>query len=269
MIPSIVYEKHDLQNIFKATSPIVDITVSRGRDVTILNKDLEEGLYLFRYHEEDKVYKGVPTYTSHLAGVKLKALAQGQTIIAPVRKAYRKIIKATDIDKSILDSLFGREVDLEELKGFTFEVKAQEPTKVTTKRTDITSIEIENQFRSGAAYRSGGPNEGAFELVQSMDGTVEDVFLAYVFEINRQQLALIDVGELWDTRSISFDDLLDILSHDRMPRTSVREWAQNIGTLTPEQRKEISNNHATMTRTKAFDDIMKKNNPNFDSNKED
>ena len=47
-----------------------------------------------------------------------------------------------------------------------------------------------------------------------------------------------------------------------------RQWAQNVGALTPEQKQEISDNHATFQRTKAFDDIMKQNNPNFDSNKE-
>ena len=146
MIPSIVYSSRDLQTDFNINEPTVRITVSRGREVVIRNDNLNEGLYLFKYHEEDKVYKGVPTYTANLAAIKLKALSQGQTIIAPVTKAYRKIIKASDLDQSILDSLFNREVDLDELKGFTFEVKAQEPAKVTTKRTDITSIEIENQL---------------------------------------------------------------------------------------------------------------------------
>ncbi len=67
--------------------------------------------------------KEIPTYTANLAAIKLKALARGQSIIAPVSKTYRKIIKASDLDKSILDCLFNREVDLDELKGFTFEVK--------------------------------------------------------------------------------------------------------------------------------------------------
>lgn len=267
MIPSIVYSSRDLQTDFNINEPTVRITVSRGREVVIRNDNLNEGLYLFKYHEEDKVYKGVPTYTANLAAIKLKALSQGQTIIAPVTKAYRKIIKASDLDQSILDSLFNREVELDELKGFTFEVRAQAPAQVTTKRNDITSIEIENQFRSGAAYRRGTPGED-YDVVQSMDGTNEDVFLAYIFKDGSQWLVLIDIGELWDSRRISFDDLLDILSHDKAPRMNERQWAQNVGALTPEQKQEISDNHATFQRTKAFDDIMKQNNPNFDSNKE-
>ena len=268
MIPSIVYSSRDLQTDFNIKEPTVRLTVSRGREVVIRNDKLTEGLYLFKYHEEDKVYKGVPTYTANLAAIKLKALSQGQTIIAPVRKAYRKIIKASDLDQSILDSLFNREVDLDELKGFTFEVKAQEPAKVTTKRTDITSIEIENQFRSGAAYRRGnsGKDDG---LVQSMDGTNEDVFLSYIFKDGDKWLVMIDIGELWDTRRISFEDLLDILSHNKSPRIDERQWAQDVGALTPEQKQEISDSYDTIQRTKAFDDIMKQNNPNFDSNKED
>lgn len=267
MIPSIVYSSRDLQTDFNINEPTVRITVSRGREVVIRNDNLNEGLYLFKYHEEDKVYKGVPTYTANLAAIKLKALSQGQTIIAPVTKAYRKIIKASDLDQSILDSLFNREVELDELKGFTFEVRAQAPAQVTTKRNDITSIEIENQFRSGAAYRRSTPSED-YDVVQSMDGTNEDVFLAYIFKDGSQWLVLIDIGELWDSRRISFDDLLDILSHDKAPRMNERQWAQNVGALTPEQKQEISDNHATFQRTKAFDDIMKQNNPNFDSNKE-
>lgn len=267
MIPSIVYSSRDLQTDFNINEPTVRLTVSRGREVVIRNDKLTEGLYLFKYHEEDKVYKGVPTYTANLAAIKLKALARGQSIIAPVSKTYRKIIKASDLDQSILDCLFNREVDLDELKGFTFEVKAQEPAKVTTKRTDITSIEIENQFRSGAAYRRGTPDEDG-ELVQSMDGTNEDVFLAYIFKDGDKWLVMIDIGELWDTRRISFEDLLDILSHNKSPRMNERQWAQDVGALTPEQKQEISDNHATFQRTKAFDDIMKQNNPNFDSNKE-
>jgi len=267
MIPSIVYSSRDLQTDFNINEPTVRLTVSRGREVVIRNDNLNEGLYLFKYHEEDKVYKGVPTYTANLAAIKLKALSQGQTIIAPVTKAYRKIIKASDLDQSILDSLFNREVELDELKGFTFEVRAQAPAQVTTKRNDITSIEIENQFRSGAAYRRGTPGED-YGVVQSMDGTNEDVFLAYIFKDGNQWLVLIDIGELWDTRRISFDDLLDILSHDKAPRVDEKQWAQNVGVLTPEQKQEISDNYATIQRTKAFDDIMKQNNPNFDSNKE-
>ena len=267
MIPSIVYSSRDLQTDFNINEPTVRITVSRGREVVIRNDNLNEGLYLFKYHEEDKVYKGVPTYTANLAAIKLKALSQGQTIIAPVTKAYRKIIKASDLDQSILDCLFNREVDLDELKGFTFEVRAQAPAQVTTKRTDITSIEIENQFRSGAAYRRGTPGED-YDVVQSMDGTNEDVFLAYIFKDGDKWLVMIDIGELWDTRRISFDDLLDILSHNKSPRMNERQWAQNVGALTPGQKQEISDNHATFQRTKAFDDIMKQNNPNFDSNKE-
>ena len=267
MIPSIVYSSRDLQTDFNINEPTVRITVSRGREVVIRNDNLNEGLYLFKYHEEDKVYKGVPTYTANLAAIKLKALSQGQTIIAPVTKAYRKIIKASDLDQSILDSLFNREVELDELKGFTFEVRAQAPAQVTTKRNDITSIEIENQFRSGTAYRRSTPGED-YDVVQSMDGTNEDVFLAYIFKDGSQWLVLIDIGELWDSRRISFDDLLDILSHDKTPRMNERQWAQNVGALTPEQKQEISDNHATFQRTKAFDDIMKQNNPNFDSNKE-
>lgn len=267
MIPSIVYSSRDLQTDFNINEPTVRITVSRGREVVIRNDSLNEGLYLFKYHEEDKVYKGVPTYTANLAAIKLKALSQGQTIFAPVAKAYRKIIKASDLDQSILDSLFNREVELDELKGFTFEVKAQAPAQVTTKRNDITSIEIENQFRSGAAYRRSTPSED-YDVVQSMDGTNEDVFLAYIFKDGSQWLVLIDIGELWDSRRISFDDLLDILTHDKAPRMNEKQWAQNVGALTPEQKQEISDNHATFQRTKAFDDIMKQNNPNFDSNKE-
>lgn len=267
MIPSIVYSSRDLQTDFNINEPTVRLTVSRGREVVIRNDKLTEGLYLFKYHEEDKVYKGVPTYTANLAAIKLKALARGQSIIAPVSKTYRKIIKASDLDQSILDCLFNREVDLDELKGFTFEVKAQEPAKVTTKRNDITSIEIENQFRSGAAYRRDTPGEDG-ELVQSMDGTNEDVFLAYIFKDGDKWLVMIDIGELWDTRRISFEDLLDILSHNKSPRMNERQWAQDVGALTPEQKQEISDNHATFQRTKAFDDIMKQNNPNFDSNKE-
>lgn len=267
MIPSIVYSSRDLQTDFNINEPTVRITVSRGREVVIRNDNLNEGLYLFKYHEEDKVYKGVPTYTANLAAIKLKALSQGQTIIAPVTKAYRKIIKASDLDQSILDSLFNREVELDELKGFTFEVRAQAPAQVTTKRNDITSIEIENQFRSGAAYRRSTPSED-YDVVQSMDGTNEDVFLAYIFKDGSQWLVLIDIGELWDSRRISFDDLLDILTHDKAPRMNEKQWAQNVGALTPEQKQEISDNHATFQRTKAFDDIMKQNNPNFDSNKE-
>ena len=267
MIPSIVYSSRDLQTDFNIKEPTVRLTVSRGREVVIRNDKLTEGLYLFKYHEEDKVYKGVPTYTANLAAIKLKALARGQTIVAPVRKAYRKIIKASDLDQSILDSLFNREVDLDELKGFTFEVKAQEPAKVTTKRTDITSIEIENQFRSGTAYRRSNSSKDV-ELIQSMDGTNEDVFLAYIFKDGDKWLVMIDIGELWDTRRISFEDLLDILSHNKSPRLDEKQWAQDVGTLTPEQKKEISDNYDTFQRTKAFDDIMKQNNPNFDSNME-
>ena len=267
MIPSIVYSSRDLQTDFNINEPTVRITVSRGREVVIRNDKLAEGLYLFKYHEEDKVYKGVPTYTANLAAIKLKALSQGQTIIAPATKAYRKIIKASDLDQSTLDSLFNREVELDELKGFTFEVRAQAPAQVTTKRTDITSIEIENQFRSGAAYRRSTPGED-YDVVQSMDGTNEDVFLAYIFKDGDKWLVMIDIGELWDTRRISFEDLLDILSHNKLPRMNERQWAQNVGALTPEQKQEISDNHATFQRTKAFDDIMKQNNPNFDSNKE-
>ena len=265
MIPSIVYSSRDLQTNFNINEPTVRLTVSRGREVVIANHGLGEGLHLLRYHEDDKVYKGSPTYTANLAAIKLKTLAQGQTVTAPVQKSYRKIIKATDLSEEILDSLFGHKMELRELEGYTFEVKAQEPLKVTTRRNDITSIEIENQFRSGAAYRNKGV-EG-YELLQAMDGTIEDVFLAYIFK-DRHQLVLIDVGELWDTRRISFDDLLDILSHDNLSKVDVREWAQNLGALTPEQKQEISDNHATFQRTKAFDDIMKQNNPNFDSNKE-
>ena len=267
MIPSIVYSSRDLQTDFNINEPTVRLTVSRGREVVIRNDKLTEGLYLFKYHEEDKVYKGVPTYTANLAAIKLKALARGQTIVAPVRKAYRKIIKASDLDQSILDSLFNREVDLDELKGFTFEVKAQEPAKVTTKRTDITSIEIENQFRSGAAYRRSNSSKDV-ELIQSMDGTNEDVFLAYIFKDGDKWLVMIDIGELWDTRRISFEDLLDILSHNKSPRLDEKQWAQDVGALTPEQKQEISDNYGTFQRTKAFDDIMKQNNPNFDSNME-
>lgn len=267
MIPSIVYSSRDLQTDFNIKEPTVRLTVSRGREVVIRNDKLTEGLYLFKYHEEDKVYKGVPTYTANLAAIKLKALARGQSIIAPVSKTYRKIIKATDLDQSILDCLFNREVDLDELKGFTFEVKAQEPAKVTTKRNDITSIEIENQFRSGAAYRRGNSGKDG-ELVQSMDGTNEDVFLAYIFKDGDKWLVMIDIGELWDTRRISFEDLLDILSHNKSPRLDEKQWAQDVSALTPEQKQEISDSYDTIQRTKAFDDIMKQNNPNFDSNKE-
>ena len=268
MIPSIVYTSHDLQTDFHKDERSVRLTVSRGREVTIVNSGLEEGLYLFKYHEEDKVYKGVPTYTSNLAAIKLKTLAQGQTVTAPPRKAYRKIINATDLSTEILDSLFGHQIELRELEGFTFEVKAQEPAKVTTVRNEITSIEIENQFRSGAAYRPSGRSEQSYELVQDMEGTNEDVFLAYIFKEQSRHLVLIDIGELWDTRRISFDDLLDILTHSKLRRADVKDWARNLGALTPEQKKEMSDNYDTSQRTKAFDDIMKQNNPNFDSNKE-
>ena len=265
MIPSIVYSSRDLQTDFNINEPTVRLTVSRGREVVIANHGLGEGLHLFRYHEDDKVYKGSPTYTANLAVIKLKTLAQGQTVTAPVQKSYRKIIKATDLSEEILDSLFGHKMELRELEGYTFEVKAQEPLKVTTRRNDITSIEIENQFRSGAAYCNKGV-EG-YELLQAMDGTIEDVFLAYIFK-DRHQLVLIDVGELWDTRRISFDDLLDILSHNKSPRLDEKQWAQDVGALTPEQKQEISDNYGTFQRTKAFDDIMKQNNTDFDSNME-
>lgn len=267
MIPSILFTSRDLQTDFHKDEHRVRLTVSRGREVTIVNLGLAEGLYLFKYHEEDKVYKGVPTYTANLAAIKLKALAQGQTVTAPPRKAYRKIISATDLSTEILDSLFGHQMELRELEGFTFEVKAQEPAKITTVRNEITSVEIENQFRRGTAYRVGN-GEQTHELVQSMDGTNEDVFLAYIFKERNQHLVLIDVGELWDTRRISFDDLLDILTDNEAPKADVREWAQNLGALTPEQKKEVSDQHHSMKRVKAFDDIMKKNNSNFTSNKE-
>lgn len=268
MIPSIVYSSRDLQADFHKEDPSVNLTVSRGREVTIVNQGLKEGLYLFKYHDGDKVYKGIPTYTANLAAIKLKALAQGRSVIAPTRKAYRRIVKASDLSQEILNNLFNRDVDLRELEDFTFEVKAQEPAKVTTKRTDITSIEIENQFRSGAAYRNSGRESDDSELVQTMDGTTEDVFLAYIFKDGDEYLVLIDVGELWDTRRISFDDLLDILTHDRLPRVDLSAWTHNLNTLTPEQKKEISAIQDNINRTKAFDDIMKQNNPNFDSNKE-
>lgn len=268
MIPSIVYSSRDLQTDFNIKEPTVRLTVSRGREVVIRNDKLTEGLYLFKYHEEDKVYKGVPTYTANLAAIKLKALARGQSVIAPVRKSYRKIIKATDLNEDVLDSLFGHEMELRDLEGFTFEVKAQEPVKVTTQRTDITSIEIENQFRSGSVYNRNDNDEDGYELKQSMDGTNEDVFLAYIFKDGDKWLVMIDIGELWDTRRISFEDLLDILSHNKSPRLDEKQWARDVGALTPEQKQEISDNHATFQRTKAFDDIMKQNNPNFDSNKE-
>lgn len=268
MIPSIVYTSRDLQTDFHKDERSVRLTVSRGREVTIVNSGLEEGLYLFKYHEEDKVYKGVPTYTSSLAAIKLKALAQGETVTAPVRKAYRKIVKATDLSTDVLKNLFGYDVELRSLEDFTFEVKAQEPIQITTKRNDITSIEIENQFRSGSAFTRNEETEDPYELKQSMDGTNEDVFLAYIFKERNQDLVIIDVGELWDTRRISFDDLLDILTHSKLPRADVKDWAQNLGALTPEQKKEMADNYDTSQRTKAFDDIMKQNNPNFDSNKE-
>lgn len=269
MIPSILFTSRDLQTAIHKDEDNVLITVSRGREVRVSAQNLSGGLHLFKYNEEEKVYKGIPTFTANLAAIKLKALARGQSVIAPVRKSYRKIIKATDLNKDVLDSLFGHEMELRDLEGFTFEVKAQEPVKVTTQRTDITSIEIENQFRSGSVYNRNDNDEDGYELKQSMDGTTEDVFLTYIIEDKRQvELILIDVGELWDTRRISFDDLLDILSHDKLPRADVKDWVQNSGALTPEQKKEISDNHRTMNRTKAFDDIMKQNKPNFDSNKE-
>ena len=268
MIPSILFTSRDLQTAIHKDEDNVLITVSRGREVRISAQNLSGGLHLFKYNEEEKVYKGIPTFTANLAAIKLKALARGQSVIAPVRKSYRKIIKATDLNNDVLDSLFGHDMELRDLEGFTFEVKAQEPVKVTTQRTDITSIEIENQFRSGSVYNRNDNDEDGYELKQSMDGTNEDVFLAYIFKDGSQWLVLIDIGELWDSRRISFDDLLDILSHDKTPRMNERQWAQNVGALTPEQKQEISDNHATFQRTKAFDDIMKQNNPNFDSNKE-
>ena len=267
MIPSILFTSRDLQTALREDEDNVLITVSRGREVRLSTKHLSEGLYLFKHHEDDKVYKGVPTYTANLAAIKLKALAHGQTIIAPVRKAYRKIVKATDLSNDVLNNLFGYDVELASLEDFTFEVKAQEPIQITTKRNDITSIEIENQFRSGAAYRRSNSSKDV-ELIQSMDGTNEDVFLAYIFKERNQDLVIIDVGELWDTHRISFDDLLDILTSNKTSRTGVKEWARNLGALTPEQKKELSDKHHTMNRVKAFDDIMKKNNSNFTSNKE-
>lgn len=268
MIPSIVYTSHDLQTDFHKDEAKLHLTVSRGREVTIVNSGLEEGLYLFKYHEADKVYKGVPTYTSSLAAIKLKALAQGETVTAPVRKTYRKAISLADIPKSILDSLLSKDLSQRDIEELSFEIKAQEPIKITTRRNDITSIEIENQFRSGAAYRPSGRSEQSYELVQDMEDTNEDVFLAYIFKEQSRHLVLIDIGELWDTRRISFDDLLDILTHSKLRRADVKDWARNLGALTPEQKKEMSDNYDTSQRTKAFDDIMKQNNPNFDSNKE-
>jgi len=268
MIPSILYSSRDLQTAFREDEDNILITVSRGREVRLSTKNLDEGLYLFKYHEDDKVYKGVPTFTANLAAIKLKALAQRQSVIAPVRKAYRKIVKATELSNDVLNSLFGRDIELRDLEGFTFEVKAQEPVRVTTKRADITSIEIENQFRSGSVFTRNEETEDPYELKQSMDGTNEDVFLAYIFKEPNQDLILIDVGELWDTRRISFDDLLDILTSNKSSRADVKEWAQNLGALTPEQKKELSDKHHTMNRVKAFDDIMKQNNSNFNSNKE-
>lgn len=268
MIPSILSTSRDLQTALREDEDNVLITVSRGREVRLSTKHLSEGLYLFKHHEDDKVYKGVPTYTANLAAIKLKALAHGQTIIAPVRKAYRKIVKATDLSNDVLNNLFGYDVELASLEDFTFEVKAQEPIQITTKRNDITSIEIENQFRSGSAFTRNEETEDPYELKQSMDGTNEDVFLAYIFKERNQDLVIIDVGELWDTHRISFDDLLDILTSSKTSRTGVKEWARNLGALTPEQKKELSDKHDTMNRVKAFDDIMKKNNSNFTSNKE-
>ena len=48
--------------------PTVRLTVSRGREVVIRNDNLNEGLYLFKYHEEYKVYKVDATEESKKLG---------------------------------------------------------------------------------------------------------------------------------------------------------------------------------------------------------
>ena len=68
MIPSIVYSSRDLQTDFNIKESTVRLTVSRGREVVIRNDNLNEGLYLFKYHEEYKVYKVDATEESKKLG---------------------------------------------------------------------------------------------------------------------------------------------------------------------------------------------------------
>lgn len=272
MIPDIVFASTDLQTEIHEDNDIAIINASRQRRVKIKNQNLAEGLYLFRRDETTGLYSGTRTYTSNLAAIKLKSIAGGHRVIAPVRKSYRKIVNASDISNEVLNTLLPKDISKEQLEDYTFEITVREPVRVTTRRNEITSIVIEKQFRSGTAYGRKEETQD-YEPVQDMDGTTEDIFLAYIFEEKDRDhditfLVIIDIGELWDLNRISFEDLLDILTHSDAPEVNQREWMRHQLKLTPEQKREISDKHDAMKRANAFDDIMKQNNPNFDSNKE-
>lgn len=265
MLPQKVINATSLHNVFKVASRRADITVSRNRDVTILNKGLDEdGIYIFKRDKETNLYKGTVAYGAALAFIRIQQLYHAgvlnKTPNAKVFKAeidpakdylpdgFRKIIE------TFLEPAFSKDVNVD-FGNYVFEIKATEKVKQDIVRvtTELTSLHIQQQFIS--------PNTLGDEIPE------DDMFVAYIFheQVNGYNVTvLIDIGELWDEGIIDINDLQNILT--AYPKNS-KTFLKAPG-LTDKEREEMVQRHNAISKTKAFDDIMKEHNPDFNSNLE-
>lgn len=266
MIPSIVFNDEALQNNFPSKQPKVVVTVSRGREVAIKNENLDEGLYIFRYDDVNDHFYGTKPYTTSLAFAKLEGMiANGVLRTTPSGKSISVSIDATTQQlphnfTSMMKTLLGPDLKAGWIENYVFEIKAVEKVESTIERMVVTSETIEGLFRTRKPY----------DRDEDSDEVVEELFVAYIFYNDspngQQQNVLIDVGELWDENKIDLDDLKDIFSDEPIKRVSQHEWVKSLAHLSPEAKQEMGDQQAIAERTLAFDEIMKRNNRDFDSN---
>ena len=265
MIPSIVFNAKNLQNVFPVEALKASATVSRDRDVVIKNEPFEEGLYLFRRDSTIGHFYGIKTYAAPLALVKIKGILENGTVrTSPVPKILKASSSSVqylpDGFTAMMKTLLGGDFNTSD---YTFEIKATEKVEPKVSRMQVTSETIEQQFRSGRVSNAKG------ELIQSNDDNDTELFLAYVFsqETDRgKDNILIDIGELWDENSIDILDLEDIFL-DRQDKSNENSWKHLTSELTPQERQELVEKQNISSRIQAFDEIMRDNNANFDSNK--
>lgn len=269
MIPNIVYTAREFQNGIRHGVVKGKAKVSRGRIVTIKNQNLVEGLTLFKYDEENDHYFGVEVHTGPLAFIKLKARESSNSVHTRLPKA--KVLRGR-IDTQqppngaieLLKAILGRDFNFADLDKYDIEIKATEKVQIIETPNDITSETIEGLFRSGQAYSKEG------ELLQDNDSNKEDLFLGFVFFEGLgedKDTMIVDIGEMWDEQVINMGDMDDILNYRRSKNIDVREWAESVDRLTPEQRKTIADQAHTRSRTRVFDEAMRDHNSNFDSNR--
>lgn len=269
MIPNILYTAHEFQNEIRYGVVKGKAKVSRGRVVTVKNENLAEGLTLFKYDDQNDHYYGIETHTGPLALMKLKALTSSNAIHSrlPKTKTLRGKINTRELPDGMLELLattLGADFNIAALDDYDIEIKATKKVEVIEVPHEVTSETLEGLFRSGQAYDKDG------ETLQDNDNNTEDLFLGFVIfegEGDKKDTLIVDIGELWDESVISMGDIADILSYRRSKNIDVREWADSVGQLSPEQRKAIADQAHTRSRTRVFNDAMHSHNAGFESNR--